>query len=247
MVLLPAAVAAAAYVQTGRVFIEVNTQVQPTALPVKSFSPVALGGRARFGATDGGPPPGLSFVQLDLDRNLRLTNLGLARCNPATLEGTSTTEARRRCGPALVGRGQATVVFPPTDSTGPAEVTSAVSAFNGLFVGGVPTLLIHAQLSYPEPTTYVFPVSVTRIRGGSYGLRLTASPPPIADGRGRLTGFSLKLERRYRAAGRRLSVATGRCRKGYFDFLGSAIFDDGTVVSGHLFNGCKMTRGHRRG
>jgi hypothetical protein len=246
-VLLSATLAAAAYVQTGRIFIEVNTQVKPSALPVNSFTPISVGGRARFGTTDGSPQPGLSFVQLDIDRDVRLFNLGLARCNPANIEGTTTDEARRRCARAMVGQGQATAVIRPTDSSPPVQVASAVTAFNGLMAGGVPTLLIHARLGYPEPATYVVPVSVNRLSRGAFGFRLTSSPPPIAGGRGALTTFSIRLERRYRAAGRQLSLVTGRCHKGYFAYRGSATFDDGTVVAGPLFSSCKMRRRGGRG
>lgn len=242
LVLVPAGVAMAAYVRTGNVFIQVTTAVKPTALPVKSFTPISVGGRAHFGTVDGAPPPGLSFVQLDLDRDVRLFNLGLPRCNPAVLEGTTTAEARTRCAGALVGQGQATAVIMPDGTGAPVEVTSAVTAFNGLYTGGLATLLIHARLGYPESTTYVVPVSFVRLRGGLFNLRATTSPPPIADGRGRLTAFSLRLKRRYRSAGRMLSVLTGRCRKGYFEVRGSATFADGTIVAGTLYDGCKMRR-----
>lgn len=240
-VLVGAAAAAADIIRVGDLIIEVNTHLatakQPKGPKEDRFSAAAFDFRVDLRTVSGALPPSPTHFELEFDRRAKVTNIGLPTCQPNSLDGTSVAAARTACGGAIVGRGDLRVVV--AEPGAPAfETTSEVTAFNGSLTGGGAVLLVHAQIATPAPTTYIVPVTLTRIPRGRYGIRATGNPPPIANGHGRITHFAMRLKRGYRFAGVRRSVVSARC--GGIDLLARGLgqFSDGTLAFGLVLMRC---------
>jgi hypothetical protein len=234
---LTATPAEAARVQVGRLVLEADGGFTPRLLPKRSFAPIDFAGHADIATTDGSLPPALQHVQLEFDRDGRLTTAGLPACPPSRLEGTATAQARQLCAGAIVGRGHigATVGVP-----GLARVVerSPLTLFNGPRVEGKPTVVMHAQSTFPLPETYVIVVRIER-RHGPYAYRASFDVPPIADGFGVLTHIDARIGRRFRSGGVERSYASARCSDYILQTRGFFSFADGTVVSGSVFKPCR--------
>jgi hypothetical protein len=92
--------------------------------------------------------------------------------------------ARAACPNAIVGEGQGTAIvkFPEQE---PIKASSPITLFNGPpGPHGDPTVLAHAYLSVPAPTTYIVPIVIEPIHQGIYGYRTKATIPKIAGGAG---------------------------------------------------------------
>jgi hypothetical protein len=241
-VLAATAVAAAHIVRAGDLIIDVDTRLttakQPQSAKKGRFAAAAFDFRADLRTVSGALPPSPTHFELEFDRRARLTNFGLPSCQPTRLEGASVAAARAACRKAIVGRGGLRVVVAEPGMP-VVNTTSQMTAFNGPLAGGGAVLLIHAQIFTPAQTTYVVPVTLTRIPGGRYGIRASGDPPPIAGGHGRITHFKLRLKRGYRFGGARRSVVSVRC--GRFDLLarGFGQFSDGTLASGLILMKCR--------
>jgi hypothetical protein len=230
--------AGAERVQFGKLVLVVGGGFKPEVLPKHRFAPITLSGSGDISTVDGSLPPAPSQVDIDWDRNGRLTTRGLPVCQPSKLEATTTAAARAACGRALVGHGFAsgTVQFPDDP---PFNASSVVLAFNGPRMGGNPSIILHAYAFVPAPTTFVVPVIVRRIHQGRYGYNSFLQAPPIAGGYGVITHFDLKLHRTYRFKGRKLSQISARCADGRLQARGTVSFVDGTTLTGTVFRPCR--------
>jgi hypothetical protein len=228
--------AGAATVRVGKLVLQADGGFTPRQLPRRDFVPIHFQGHADIKTTDGSPPPPLQRIQLDFDRDGKLTTAGLAVCQPAQLGGATPQQARNRCGAALVGTGHvgATIGIPGLR----VNVRAPLSLFNGPRQGGKWTVIAHSQTIFPLPETYVVTIPVER-RRGIYGYRSTFDLPPIAGGLGALTHIDAKIGRRYRAGGSERSFISARCSDGILQTFGLAWFADGTVISGSLFRACQ--------
>jgi len=133
---------------------------------------------------DGTHPPALQTLDLEIDRTIGIDAVGLPTCTAGQLRSRSTAAAKRACGSAIVGSGEAEVevAFPeqaPFRSTGP------VLLFNGGVRGRTTSVLLHAYVDVPAPTAIVTKATVTRIHNGRFGLRIAARIPKITGGSGR--------------------------------------------------------------
>lgn len=228
--------ASAATVRVGKLILRADGGFAPRMLPRREYAPIRFQGHADIDTTDGSPPPALQRIQLDFDRDGRLTTAGLPVCQPAQLENATPRQARNRCAGALVGTGRvgATIGVPGLR----VDVRAPLSLFNGPGLDGNRTVIAHSQTIFPLPETYVVTIPVER-RRGIYGYRSTFDLPPIAGGFGALTHIDARIGRRYRAGGAERSYISARCSDGILQTLGLASFADGTVVSGSLFKPCQ--------
>lgn len=228
--------AGAATVRVGKLILHADGGFTPRELPRRAYAPISFQGHADIETTDGSPPPALQRIQLDFDRDGKLTTTGLPVCQPAQLEGATPQQARNRCDGALVGTGHvgATIGIPGLR----VNVKAPLSLFNGPRQAGNQTVIAHSQTVFPLPETYVVTIPVER-RRGIYGYRSTFDLPPIAGGLGALTHIDAKIGRRYRSGGAERSYISARCSDGILQTLGLASFADGTVVSGSLFRACQ--------
>lgn len=226
----------AALVRVGSVVLRTDGGFKPQTLPRRAYAPISFQGHADFESTGSGPPPALQSAILDFDRDGRLTTAGLATCPPARIEGSTPAEARQSCAAAIVGTGHvAAMVTLPGSS--PVEVRSPLTLFNGPRQNGNPTVVAHAQTTYPAAETYVVVVPIER-RGGAYSYRATFEVPQIAGGYGALTHVDIKIGRRYRAGGAKRSYVSARCSDGILETHGRFTFADGTVIAGVIFKPC---------
>jgi hypothetical protein len=226
----------AARVTVGKLIVRADGGFEPRQLPRRTHVPIRFQGRAEIETKDGSMPPAAQRIRIDYDRDGLLTTVGLPVCNPGQLEGTTTAQARARCGGAQVGSGhvEAAAALP---FVGRINVRAPLSFFNGPRLGGHRTVLAHAQTTVLLPETYVVVIPVER-RGGRYSYRSTLDLPPILGGLGALTHIDARIGRRYRAGGKERSFVSARCSDGILETQGFVSFANGDVVSGALFKPC---------
>ncbi len=176
----------------------------------------------------------MKTLTIDFDRHGSVVTTGLEVCTAAKLAATDTAQARRNCPGAIVGEGEgkAIVQFP---ESAPIPASSPITLFNGPKVHGDDTVLAHAYLSVPAPTTYIVPIVIERIHEGVYGYRTKATIPPIAGGAGVPISGHLRIGRRWTYKGHDYSYVNARCETGHLQAKGEFTFTDGTFLSGSFF------------
>ena len=233
-----AGTAGGATVRVGTLVLRADGGFTPQLLPKRSYAPIRFQGHADIDTTNGAPPPALTRVRLDFDRDGKLTTTGLPTCSPSAIEASTPKQARQTCAGALVGTGHVGAVV-GLPGTAPVDVSSPLSLFNGRRQDGDATVLAHAQTTFPSLETYVMVVPVERLRSRYYGYRATLDLPQIAAGYGALTHIDAKIGRRFRVAGAERSYISARCSDSILETVGYASFADGTVISGTLFKPCR--------
>ncbi|HWW66618.1 MAG TPA: hypothetical protein VNY83_01410 [Solirubrobacterales bacterium] len=242
LALLAAATAAYALkITAGPIVIEAEGGFAPKALPRHENAPITLHGGGKLSTISGALPPILKTIDLEFDRHGSVQTTGLAVCTAAKLAATTTAQARRACPAAIVGEGEgsAVVKFP---EQAPIPVSSPITVFNGPRLHGDDTVLGHAYLSVPAPTTYIVPVVIEPIHAGVYGYRTKITLPPIAGGAGVPISGHLKIGRKWTYRGRRYSYVNARCETGRLQARGEFGFEDGTLLSATFFKPCAVRR-----
>jgi pimeloyl-ACP methyl ester carboxylesterase len=182
-------------------------------LPAAGGAPATARLEAEIGTVDGSHPPALRTIDLEVAKTIEVDAVGLPTCRAAQITATSSADARRACGGALLGSGSAEVevAFPeqaPFSSTGPLLL------FNAGVRGATTKVLLHAYVDVPAPTAIVVAATIARIDRGPYGLEITATIPRIAGGAGSVTKFELKVGRKFSYEGRSRSFLTASCPTG---------------------------------
>lgn len=241
LLLLCASGAKALHIGFGNLAMEIDGGFAPKALPANRDVPISIYGYAKIRTKDGSHPPVLQQFTVLYDRHGHVETRGLPRCTVRKLENTDVRTARRHCPGAIVGTGygKARILFP--DSR-PIPAASPITIFNGPRFRGDPTVIGHAYLTVPVPTTFTVPVRIERIRKGRYGYRTVAKIPEIASGYGSPVYGRIKVNRRWRFRGKRLSFVNARCVGGRLQARAFFEFDDGTNLQGTLFNRCRTLR-----
>ncbi|HZJ29725.1 MAG TPA: hypothetical protein VFD37_07040 [Solirubrobacterales bacterium] len=213
----------------------------PTTLPANRNAPISLQGYAHIKTKDGSHPPALTRLTIEYDKHGRVETRGLRVCRRNQLENTTVQDARRACRGTIVGNGfgKAVIKFP---DQAPIPASTPLTIFNGPRVGGDPTVLAHAYLTVPVPTTFVVPVRIQRINKGRFGYRTEARIPAIAGGYGSSVYGRIKVGQTWRFKGRRLSYINARCVGGRLQARGFFNFRDGSSLTGSLFRPCKVRR-----
>lgn len=226
----------------GNIAMEIDGGFTPQTLPAHRDAPISLHGHAKIRTKDGTHPPVLKTLIIEYDRHGHVETRGLPTCTVARLENTDVETARRNCPGAIVGKGfgRARIVFP--DSL-PIPAGSALTIFNGPKFRGDPTVIGHAYLTVPVPTTFTVPIRIERIKKGRYGYRTEAEIPEIAGGYGAPTYGRIKVNRRWRLGGRRLSYVNARCAGGRLQARAFFDFDNGDRLRGTVLKRCKVRRG----
>ena len=206
-VLALAPLALAEVVQHAGIRLGFTAAMAPKRLPRHGMAPVAVSFDTTLTGI-GGPPPMLRRLSLGINREGRLQSKGLPRCRAAQIQPTTTADALRACGPALVGSGHFSAQVGFTGEA-PFPSNGKVLAFNGS-EDGRPAILLHVYGTDPAPTSYTFPLLIGHARG-TFGTTLNAELPETAGTSGYITGLSLRLERTYRFAGRRRSFLSAGC------------------------------------
>jgi hypothetical protein len=213
-----------------------NGGISPTKLPRHGSAPITARIIGEIGTRDGSHPPALQQLEADVERTIKVDSVGLPTCAAKQLQASSSATARKVCGDAIVGSGEAEVevAFPeqkPFRSTGPLLL------FNGGTHGRTTNVLLHAYVDVPAPTAVVVKATVTRINRGRFGLHLEAHIPKIAGGAGSATAFDIKIGRRYTYKGRKKSFLSASCPTGHWATRGNLLFDDQTRLNfTHVFS-----------
>jgi hypothetical protein len=226
-------------IRAGDLVIHADGGFSPKALPKTEDAPITLHGGGKIGTTSGALPPILQTLDIEFDRHGSVVTTGLPVCTKGKLLATTTAVARRKCAGAIVGEGHgsAIVKFP---EQAPIDTSSPITLFNGPPKGGDPTVLAHAYLSVPAPTTYIVPVVIETIHNGLYGYRTKATIPKIAGGAGVPISGSLRIGKKWTYKGKRLSYINARCETGRLQAKADFTFNDGTFLSGTFLRPCTV-------
>jgi hypothetical protein len=201
------AVSQAETLQKGNVRVKFNADFDPHALPRRDAAPVQIHIQGGIATTDGSHPPALQWLEVELNRNGRLSTAGLPACSAPLLQSTTTEEALARCGPAVVGKGS---FHAEVALSGDVPTSGRIVAFNSR-LHGKPALLLHFFAQTPVRFTLVVPLAIAHKRKGEFGTLLRTRVPRLAGGLGSITQIDVTLGRRYSFAGKRRSYLSAAC------------------------------------
>ena len=242
LVLAIAGTAFALRLQVGNIVVVADGGATPTKLPRGHLAPIKLHGHGRILTADGTTPPILKTLDLLYDKHGSVVTTGLPVCTAAKLAATDTAQARKQCPGAIVGKGvgKAVVIFPEQK---PIPASSPITIFNGPpGKHGNPTVLAHAYLTVPAPTTYIVPIEIQKVHKGRYGYETTATIPKIAGGAGVPLYGEITIGRTWTYKGRKLSYVNAECADGRLEAKGTFGFKDGTVLTGTFLKPCTVAR-----
>jgi hypothetical protein len=243
-VLLTVGVCATAYAITaevGPVWVSATAKVQPHELPKHGNAPITLSSITRVGTRDGSTPPTLKTLLFILDKNGTVDTKGLPTCTTAKLEGTTPSQARKRCAGALVGKGTAKVLV-TMPGKAPFTITSPLSFFNGPRAGGGPTLIAHGYETVPAPKTLLVQIPIERISGGRYGYRVEVDLPEFAGGYGAPLLAEAKIGATRMRGGKKVGYINAHCSGGRLQVTGSARFTNDDFFPVTLTSPCHFPR-----
>ena len=148
----------------------------PTTLPKHKTAPITLHGEGRIGTTDGSLPPILKTLTVWYDKHGAVVTKGLPYCTKGKLAATTSATARKVCAGSIVGEGHGTalIAFPEQR---PFKASSPITIFNAPPHNGNPTVLAHAYLIVPAPTTYIVPVEIQKVHVGPVRLQDRSDDP----------------------------------------------------------------------
>lgn len=241
LVLVGAHAAQAIKLQIGNIVIVADGGFTPRTLPKNENAPIKLFGHAKFSTKAGTRPSPLRRLVLEFDKHGAVETRGLQKCTRAKLVATTTARARKSCAGAIVGKGFGTALIELPEQRG-IEASSPLTLFNGPERHGNPTVLGHAHLDYPAPTTYVILIEIEKIHNGRYGFKTVADFPRIANDYGSPLFGRLKIGREWKYKGETLSYANARCADGRLQAKGQFSFKDGSFVEGSAFKTCKVRK-----
>jgi len=229
LALLVAAATASAFkvhVVVGNLVLDAHGDFAPKALPKHENAPIMTEGGGKLSTLSGELPPVLDKFVLEFDKHGALDTTGLPSCTKGKLVATDVPTARKACKDAIVGEGFGTAVvkFP---EQAPIKVGSPITLFNGPKKGRDDTIIAHAHLDYPGPTTFIVPIVIEKIHKGVFGYRINVKIPKIAGGYGHPIAGSAKVGKKWTFKGRQHSYVNARCETGHFQVRGEFTFKEG--------------------
>ncbi|MGN6276776.1 MAG: hypothetical protein ACTHNP_12730 [Solirubrobacterales bacterium] len=205
-----------------------NGGFTPKVLSKKKPTPITFNISGQVLTLDGTHPPALKEFVLEGDKHVSIDVNGIPKCTAGKLQSTTTAQARKACGPAVIGTGK-TEVGVKLEEQPEIPTKSELLAFNGGTKGGVTTLFIHAYITVPTPVAVITTVKIKKIHKGRFGLLSVASIPKIAGGTGSVKSFSLKLDK---------GILSATCPDGHLNARGSAVFTGAPTLSGEVERPC---------
>ena len=244
-VLACATLAHASVVQEGNVRINVLSQILPYKLPRRGTAPIAVFVSGHLSEPHGGIPPQLRQMTVEVNKHGLLQSKGLPTCKLSKIQPASTERAMSSCGDALIGSGQfwAHIVLP---DQGAYPTHGRLLIFNGRQKGR-PVIFTHIFTANPFFSSFVIPFSISKIRNGAYGTKLTASLPQALGDWGYVDRIKLTLKRKYRWKGKELSYFNAGCpapqgsKRTVFPLaLASFAFGEGLEISAKVEKACAV-------
>ncbi len=172
---ITAGIATAATVQQGNLRITVLAQLKPYKLPRETPAPIAVFVAGHLQNPNGGIPPQLQRMKIEVNRHGLLQSKGLPTCQVAQIQPGSSERALENCQDALIGSGRfwANIVLP---DQGAYPTQGRLLIFNGR-QGGRPAILTHIFTDHPFNSSFVIPFSIRRVSKGPYGTELEGIAP----------------------------------------------------------------------
>lgn len=225
----------------GSLFVSTTATMLPRELPRSGNAPITLSSVTRVKTEDGSTPPTLKSLDFLIDKHGTVESKAFGTCTLAKLEGTTPSQARKRCAKALVGRGtgRALVTMPGKD---PFEISSPVSFFNAPPTGGRPTLIAHAYERVPAPQALLVPIVIERVSKGRYGYRVQIDLPEIAGGYGAPILAEASIGATRKRHGRKVGYINAHCAGGRLQVEGHLIFTNGDFFPATLTSPCHFPR-----
>ena len=204
-----AAIAPAATVQSEGLRITVLSQIKPYKLPRGKPAPIAVFVAGHLQNANGGIPPQLRRMRIEVNRHGLLQSRGLPTCQLKAIQPATTSRALSVCGDAVIGSGQfwANIVLP---DQGAYRTQGRLLIFNAKSRGRA-EILAHIYTSHPFNSSFVIPFSISHVSKGPYGTELRASLPQALGDWGYLDRIKLTLRRKYPYKGRELSYFNAAC------------------------------------
>ncbi len=239
IVLLAGASAYGLTAEIGNTHVSSTATMLPRELPAHGGAPVSLGSITRVKTKDGSPPPVLGSLDFMIDEHGYLESKGVPVCTLAKLEGTTPSQARKRCAGALVGEGtaKAEVNLPGQPSM---RVSSPISLFNGPKLKGQPSLIAHAYETVPAKKTLLVPIAIEKVNKGRYGYRVRVELPAIAGGYGAPTLAEATVGRTFNRGGRKVGYLNAYCAGGRLQVQGVLTFTNGDYFPATLTSPCHV-------
>jgi hypothetical protein len=224
----------------GNLVLDAEGGFTPNALPKHHDAPIVTHGGGKLSTLSGEIPPVLDNFVLEFDRHGHVDTTGLPFCTKGKLVATEVAKARRACKGAIVGKGFGSAIIALPEQN-PFKVGSPITLFNGPKQGGNDTILAHAYLEYPGPTTFIVPIVIEKIQKGAFGYRVKVKIPKIAGGYGHPIEGSAKVGVKWKYKGKEHSYINARCETGHFRVRGEFTFkEDATVLQASFFLPCKV-------
>lgn len=186
-------------------------------------------------ANKGAPVPAVEAI-VDFPKGVKIFSKGYPTCDAGLLQNTSTEAAIEACKKAKIGGGEGTADLVVGERIFP--VTTAITAFNGVPVGGKPVILLHTYSQSPIQTTLVLVGAVSNLNKEGYGPRLDVTIPLIAGGQGAITGFHVKIFKKFRYKGKLQSYVSATCATKKLKSRGKFVFKDGESLTPTLTGKC---------
>ena len=215
--------------------------MQPRELPAKGNAPITLNSITRVKTKDGSTPPTLGVIDFLIDKHGAVNSKSFPVCQPGKLEGTTTAQARKRCGKALVGTGTGKALVTMPDRP-PFQIKSVISFFNAPPTGGKPTLIAHAYETVPAAQALLVPIVVERVAKGRYGYHVRVEMPEVAGGYGAPTLAEASIGATIKRKGKKVGFISAHCSGGRLQVEGNLTFTNGDRFPTTLTSPCHTPR-----
>jgi hypothetical protein len=228
--------------QIGPLKVSATAEFMPRQFPEHGTLPASFSSIVRIKNLAGKQPPALKTLTFEFDKHGRINFKGVPTCTMAKLEGTTPSEARKRCSGALLGTGvgKARVELP---GMAPFTISSPISIFNAPPEGGKPTMIAHAYETVPAAQALLTQFTVERIHHGRYGYRTEIQLPPIAGGDGAAILAEAKFGRAYTRHGHKVGYVEAECSGGRLQVYGKMTFAEGSHLQSLLSSPCHNEEG----
>jgi hypothetical protein len=221
--------AASTRIHVGNLTLTFGGNVSPKKMPKNDYVPVTTNVFGKIKTSDGTHPSALREAVVDIDKDVKINAKGYPSCKGGQLEARPTNAAKKVCGKAILGSGNAHVeiAFPEQP---PIKIASPLTVFNGGESGGKVKLLIHVFITVPVPAAIVTQVTIQRKGSGVHSI---ARVPVIAGGSGSTLDFKFKLGRTFTYKGKKVGYFEAKCPDGKFKATTpKTIFKNEAKVSG---------------
>jgi hypothetical protein len=228
--------AAGQTVRAGNLVVTVEGGFTPHALSKDEPGAITLSARSTIRTADGTHLPALKELDLLFDKHTGVYTKGLPVCTTAKLFNTITSQAKKLCGDALIGQGQAgaEIEFPEQP---PFFAKAPMLIFNGPPKHGEPVFIFHVYAHVPAPTTFITTAEIGKANG-RYGTSVKIKIPTIVAGQGSLSFAELSIHKLWSVKGDKQTLLFGTCPTGHFYVRGDLDFTGGFEMAGKVVRSC---------